>query len=135
AVRTWLKRPSAGEEPALPGWMSSIDHVAPGRALVLGGVLALANPKQWAFALVAATSIGQSGITGSEEWLAILVFVVFSSLTVLVAIAYELIAPERATVVLAQLKDFMSRNNTVIMVALFVLFGVKLLLSGLDGLF
>lgn len=134
AVRKFMKRPAAGEEPKLPGWMSAIDTVEPSRAVALGGLLALANPKHWAFALIAATSIGQSGVTGNDEWAAVLVFVLLSSLTVLGAVACAMIAGERAGAVLARLKDFMARNNAVIMAALFAFFGVKLVISGLGAL-
>ncbi len=134
AARTWMKRPRNDEDVKLPGWMSSIDQITPWRALVAGLALAAANPKNIAFSLVAAASIAGSGAVGTEEWIAVLVFVALGSLTVVGSVIFYLLATDRATGVLAKLKDFMARNNALIMAALFAFFGVKLLIEGISGL-
>jgi len=134
AARKWMKRPKEGEEPVLPGWMASIDGIAPGRAGVLGLALAAANPKNLAFALVAGAAIASSGAAGAAEWAAVLVFVLLGSLSVLGSVGFYLVATEQAASGLARVKDFMARNNALIMAALFAFFGVKLVLSGLGAL-
>ncbi|MBL8145840.1 MAG: GAP family protein [Anaerolineae bacterium] len=134
AARKWSKRPAKGEEPALPGWMASIDQIKPGRALVLGFTLAAVNPKNLAFALVAANAIALSGRAGSAEWMGILVFVLLASWSVLGSTGFYLITTDKAASGLARVKDFMARNNALIMAVLFAFFGVKLVINGLTGL-
>jgi hypothetical protein len=48
AFKQWQGRPQPGEEAAMPTWMSTVDAVAPGKALVLGAALSGANPKNLA---------------------------------------------------------------------------------------
>lgn len=134
AARKWMKRPKAGEEIALPPWMRSIDAIEPGRAIVLGLTLAAANPKNLAFAWVAAAAIASSGAVGSAEWIAVLVFVLLCSLSVLGSAGFYLLATDKAASGLVRVKDFMARHNALIMAALFAFFGVKLVLSGLAAL-
>ena len=133
AARKFMKR-SAGTEETLPAWMSRIDLIVPGRALVLGLGLAAANPKNLAFALVAAAAIAGSGLTGSEELLAVLLFVGLASLSVLGSLVFYLAMTDRAASGLGRVKDFMARNNALIMGLLFAFFGVKLVIGGLTGL-
>jgi hypothetical protein len=45
ALRTWRRRPAAGEAASLPGWLAGVDELAPARAAGLGVLLAAANPK------------------------------------------------------------------------------------------
>lgn len=134
AARKWMKRPKPGEEPALPGWMASIEQIVPGRALVLGLTLAAANPKNLAFALVAGAAIASSGAVGAAEWAAVLIFVLLGSVSVLGAVGFYLLATDKAASGLARVKDFMARHNALIMAALFAFFGVKLVIDGLAGL-
>ncbi|MFN8377666.1 MAG: GAP family protein [Anaerolineae bacterium] len=131
ATRKWMKRPKQGEEAELPPWMSSIEGIAPNRALVLGLTLAAANPKNLAFALVAGAAIASSG---AAEWIAVLVFVLLGSLSVLGSVVFYLAATDKAASGLANLKDFMARHNAVIMAALFAFFGIKMVLGSLTML-
>ena len=135
AARKWAKRPGKDDEPASPGWMASISQIAPLRALGLGLALAAANPKNIAMTLVAANSIALSGLAGADEWMGVLVFTLLGSLTVLGPLGFYLIAADTASNSLARLKDFMGRNSALIMAALFVFFGAKLVIGGLTGLF
>ncbi len=54
AARQWRSRPKKGETPKMPKWMSTIDHVDPPRAFLLGAALSGANPKNLALTLAAA---------------------------------------------------------------------------------
>src|SRR5215210_6836053 len=48
AARIWHKRPRAGQEAQMPGWMRAIDRFTAVRSLVLGVVLSALNPKNLA---------------------------------------------------------------------------------------
>lgn len=58
AVSKWRKRPQGDTKPAPPGWMLSLDTISTPRAFGLGLLVTAINPKELAFALGAAISIG-----------------------------------------------------------------------------
>jgi threonine/homoserine/homoserine lactone efflux protein len=131
AARQWRSRPRSGEAPTLPKWMATIDSFTPGKSLVLGAALSGANPKNLALTLAAAGSIAQAGLSGSESALAVAVFVVIGSLTVVGPVVWYLVASDRAAGPLEQLKSFMAQHNAVIMMVVLLVLGAKLIGNGL----
>jgi threonine/homoserine/homoserine lactone efflux protein len=134
AAKQWRGRPGPGEEPDLPAWMATIDAFTTGRSFIMGALLAGLNPKNIALSVVAAASIAGGALSGTQQVVAIAVFVVLASITVAGPVAYYLVAPERAAGPLDRLKGFMADNNAAIMTVLLLIFGVKLLSDGLAGL-
>ena len=134
AARKLMKRRKAGGDAPQPRWMQTISELKPRGAFILGFTLAAANPKNLAFAAVAAVAIATSGATGAAEWLAVIVFVLLCSWTVLGAWLATVLAREKAGPALASVRGFMERHNTLIMAALYLFFGVRLALNGLTGL-
>jgi threonine/homoserine/homoserine lactone efflux protein len=82
AAKQWQKRPKAGEDPAMPSWMTSIDSASPPRAAVIGAALSGANPKNLALTLAASASIAEAGLNTADTAIAIVVFVALGSVTV-----------------------------------------------------
>jgi threonine/homoserine/homoserine lactone efflux protein len=134
AARQWRTRPRAGETTELPAWMATIDHVTPSRAAVLGVALSAANPKNLALTIAAAASIAEAGISTEDEAIAVAVFVVIGSLTVVGAMLFAIAAPRRSAAPLAAVKQFMSDHNAVIMMVILLILGAKLIGDGLGGL-
>lgn len=133
AARQWRKRPRDGKDPEMPGWMATLDSVAPTKAFVLGAALSGANPKNLALTVAASASIAQAGLDGTDELLAVATFVVLGSVTVVGAVLFYLAAPTRATPPLAAVREFMTQNNATIMMVILVILGAKLLGDGLGG--
>ena len=90
AVRSWQKRPAPGVTPPMPKWMAGMDAIAPGKALGLGIVLSAANPKNLILVIGAAAGLAQLGLTTGDAVVALIVFVVIGSLSVLGPVAYSL---------------------------------------------
>jgi Sap, sulfolipid-1-addressing protein len=134
AARKWHNRPRAGDPVVMPRWMAGIDGVGTGRAVVLGLALGGANPKNVALTFAAAASIAQSGVEGTEAAVAVAVFVLIGSSTVLGAVLYRIVRGERAAAKLDSVKDFMAANNAVIIMVVLLVFGAKLVGDGLAGL-
>jgi threonine/homoserine/homoserine lactone efflux protein len=67
ALKQWRGRPHGDGEPATPKSMGAIEGFGPGKALIAGGILAGANPKNTLLAIAAAASIASTGISGGEE--------------------------------------------------------------------
>ncbi|HSJ92358.1 MAG TPA: GAP family protein [Ilumatobacter sp.] len=133
-LRKWRSRPRPGDEVDPPAWMSSLDAVAPPRALVLGLGLAGANPKNFALAAAAATSMAQVGVEGATMVVAIIVFVLVGSASVVGAVVVRFVGGARGVAMLEGVRGFMVTNAAVITMVVLVLIGAKVLGDGLNGL-
>jgi threonine/homoserine/homoserine lactone efflux protein len=134
AAGQWRKRPKKGEEAVMPKWMASIDTFTAGKSFVLGAALSGANPKNLALTLAAAGSIAQAGLAGGQSAIAVAVFVIIGSLTVAGPVVFYMAASKTTSKPLAEIKDFMSDHNAVIMMVVLLILGAKLLGAGLAGL-
>ena len=133
AVKQWRSRPAAGAEPSMPKWMATIDSFSSGKSLGIAALLAGVNPKNLGLTVAAGLTIAQSGLSGSQSWVALAVFVLVWSVTVLIPVIYYIAAGGSATKTLTTWKTWLSANNATVMTVLFVVFGVKLLGDGLGG--
>jgi len=97
-------------------------------------VLAGANPKNLLLAVAGAAAIAQTGISGTQQAVAYLVFVLIGSLGIGAPVVIYLVMGERSEAVLARLKDWMGRNNAVIMSILCLVIGAKLIGDAIGGL-
>jgi threonine/homoserine/homoserine lactone efflux protein len=133
AGQQWRKRPKQGEEPVMPKWMNSIDGFTAPKALVLGLALSAANPKNLGLTLAAAASIAQAGLSAGEAAIAVTVFVVLGSITVVGAVLFYLVASKDDAKLLGTIKEFMTDHSAVIMMVILLILGAKLIGDGLSG--
>ena len=133
-IRKWLKRPRSDEDAPPPAWMASLDDASAGRALTIGLLLSAANPKNLLLTAAAAASIAELGLSGSDEAVAIAVYVVLASWTVIGAVAAGLAGGEGASRLLDSVRRFMVANATTIMVLVLLVLGAKVLGDGLAAL-
>jgi NAD/NADP transhydrogenase beta subunit len=134
AVKQWQSRPRAGETPEMPRWMAAIDQFSAGRSLGLGALLSGVNPKNLALTLAAAASLAQAGLSAGGDAVGLTVFVVIGSLTVAGPVLAYLFLGERAEHALAEVKQFMSDHNAVIMAVVCLVLAAKLIGNGVGGL-
>lgn len=134
AVRKWRTRPRGDEEPTMPAWMASVDHMAPPKSLGLGLALSAANPKNLVLTASAAATIAQAQLGAADTVAAVAAFVVIGSCTVAGAVLAAVVAPRRTAGPLESVKTFMSANNAAIMMVILVVFGAKLIGDGVSGL-
>jgi threonine/homoserine/homoserine lactone efflux protein len=134
AAGQWRKRPRRGEEAVMPKWMATIDSFTEGKSFGLGLLLSAANPKNLALSVAAAGSIAQAGLSGAQDSVAVVVFVVIGSLTVVGPVLFFMVAGDNAAKPLAEIKEFMSDHNAVIMMVILLILGAKLLGAGIAGL-
>ncbi len=132
AARKWRARPQPGEEPDMPRWMASVDHIAPGRAFGLGVVLSAINPKNLALIFGASTRVSQVAPSTADAVVALALFVLIGSCTVGAAVLYDLFGGERARTSLDKAKVWLSFHNGAVMAVLFVVFGAVLISEGLS---
>ena len=134
AGKKWRTRPLEGDVPTMPRWMASLDSIHPPRALLLGAVLAGANPKNLAFTFAAASSIAAFGLTGADAAITGGVYVAVASSTVLSALLAHLVAGARSEAPLETVKGFMLANNQVIIMVILLVLGATVLGDGLAGI-
>jgi threonine/homoserine/homoserine lactone efflux protein len=134
AAKSWQSRPKRGEEAAMPKWMQAIDGFRPGKALGAGLLLSAANPKNLALTIAAAATIAETNISTGEEAVALAVFVVIGSLTILAPLVIYFGLGTRAAEILGGLKNWMAEHNAAIMTVLLLVLGVKLIGDAISGL-
>jgi hypothetical protein len=127
ALRAWRGRPRDGQEAAMPQWMQAIDAFGARKALGVGVLLSGVNPKNLALTLAAATAIAATGIPGREQAVALAVFVLLGSLTILAPVGIYFALGVRATEILDGLKAWMAAHNAAIMAVLLLVLGAKMI--------
>jgi threonine/homoserine/homoserine lactone efflux protein len=133
AVRKWRHRPAPGAEESMPKWMSAVDSFSPVKAFGLAVVLCALNPKNLILAVGAAALVGQAAGTAystSDAIVALVVFVLLSSLTIAIPVVYSLAGGARARATLDGWKTWLAANNATVMTILFLVFGVFLVAKG-----
>lgn len=132
AVRQWRSRPHEGEDPEMPGWMSSIDEFTAPKAFGLAVLLSAVNPKNLGLTIAAAASIGAVGLDTGEEAVAVAAYVVLASITLIVPVVGYLAAQQRMAPVLDTMKAWLMANNATVMAVLFLVLGAKVLGDGIS---
>jgi threonine/homoserine/homoserine lactone efflux protein len=131
ARRNWAKRPQPGAPVELPKWMATVETISPVKALGLAVVLSVVNPKNLVLVLGAAAGLGQLDLSTGDAVVALAVFVVVASVSIIFAVGYDLLGGGRAQHTLADLKEWMTEHNSAVMATLFLVFGVVLISKGI----
>jgi len=134
AAHQFRGRPHGDDEPQMPKWMARIDTISPIAALGLAALLSGGNPKNLLLAISGAGAIAQTGIPGSQQAIAYLVFALVGTLGVGIPVGIYLAMGARSDKLLARLKDWLSAHNTVIMSVLCLVIAAKLIGDGISGL-
>jgi threonine/homoserine/homoserine lactone efflux protein len=133
-VRAWLERPRGGEAGELPAWMRAVDTFTPPKAAGAGLLLSAANPKNLVLAVAGAAAIAEADIPVGQEAGTLAIFVAIGTLGVAAPLVLYLALGDRSRAILAELKDWMARNNATIMVVLAMIIGLKLIGDAISGL-
>jgi cytochrome c biogenesis protein CcdA len=126
----FLRRPAPGDEVRTPRWMRALDRTTPSRALGLGTLLAVANPKNGPLTVTAAVTIGSTTAAGGDQLLKLLLFVGLASLGIAVPLALFLVGGTRAAPRLVRWRTWLTRHATAAVVLVALLLGPALLLDG-----
>ena len=133
AATQWRRRPTSGKQRELPKWMKLVDSMTPGRALVLGFVLAALLPKNLLLALSAGLVIGAAEFGVGQEAIAISVFTVIAVSSVGVPLIAFVASPDRMRQPLEELRVWLEVNNVAIMVVVLMVIGVVMIGNGIAG--
>lgn len=133
AVKQWRGRPQGDAEPALPKWMSAIDTMTLGRALVLGFLLSGLNPKNLLMGVGAGLVIGSSALTVGEEVTSIVIFTVIAASSVAIPVVAYLLAARKMAGPLEALRTWLVHNNATVMAVLLLVIGVVMVGKGIGS--
>jgi hypothetical protein len=114
--------------------MLAIDTLTWPRAAGLAVVVSVLNPKNLVLTLAGAGAIAQADLAAGPAAVALLVFVAVGTLGITGPCVLSIALGDRAAGVLAVTKDWMERNNALIVAVLLLIFGVVLIGNGLAGL-
>src|SRR5262249_46808315 len=110
-----------------------LDSFTPPKALAAGVVLSAANPKNLLLAAAAAVTVAAAGLSTSDEGITWVVFILIASIGVGAPVGVALAMGGRSGQILDDLKNWMARNNAVIMAVLLLVIGVKLIGDAISG--
>ncbi|MBW8172611.1 GAP family protein [Ornithinimicrobium sp. Arc0846-15] len=133
AVRNWRGRPKPGQTAALPGWMKAIETFTFVKALGLAFLLSGVNPKNLLLGAAAGVTIGGAGLAGGEVVFVIVVFTLIAAATVLVPVVGYQLAADKLARPLMTLRDWLQKENAVIMAVLLLVLGVNLIGTGIGS--
>jgi len=134
AARTWRRRVVRGPECGPPAWITAVDSLAPGRAVAVGLLLAVVNPKNLALMLPAGIALARARLPTEEQVLVGVTFVLMATSTVLVPVVLHRALGPRVNPALNAAKIFLTRHGTVISVVLLLMVGTVLAAQGAGGL-
>lgn len=134
AWRAFAKRPRSAAEAKVPGWITAIDSMGPARTFGLGALLAGVKPKNLLLTISAMVALGLAGLAPGRSAGLFALFVALSSVGIATPVLLAVLAGEGGRRVLGRWRDVLIRYNAVLVIAVLVIIGVKVLIDGLSGL-
>jgi Sap, sulfolipid-1-addressing protein len=129
-VFRWVTRHSKPHQ--MPG-TRHITEAGPAKALVVGAVLTVANPKVLFICAAAGLAIGTAGI-GAGIWSATAVYVAIAASTVALPVLAYTVSGESLDPALTKLKAWMEQHNAALVAAILIVIGLLVLYKGIHGL-
>lgn len=129
-VARWLNR--NGEHHDMPG-TAHLTAAGPGKALLIGAALTVANPKVLLICIAAGMAIGTSAERDAILGTAV-VFVVAAASTVALPILAYALSGDRLDPTLDRVKAWMEKHTAALMAAILVIIGLMVLSKGIHGL-
>jgi threonine/homoserine/homoserine lactone efflux protein len=134
-IQAWRTRPKTGEVAEAPKWMERIEEFGGGAALGIGIALSGANPKNLLLAVGGAATISGAGLSSSEQYVALGIFVSIASLSIIVPVVVYFILGPRAETAMTSAKEWLIQNNKTVMSVLILLLSVSLIGDAVEILF
>lgn len=135
AIRKWLGGTSAGDDSAaMPSWMQTLTGLSPWRSFGFAALFAGVNPKTLALNIAGALVISEIVAGPAGRFVTLAVFAIASSLTLIVPLAYGMLAPEHSRESLGRTQRWLVSNNRSITAAVLGILGVMVMVSALQDL-
>jgi hypothetical protein len=131
SMRRWRYRAAPGESPEVPGLFVHLDQMGVGQSWTTGFLLASINPKNLFLTVAGAATIDASMLGKEAQVIALLVFAAVASLTIALPVVAYFLARRRAEARFRGWKDWLVKNNVIIVRVLLIVFGLLLISRGM----
>ena len=132
ALKMWLRAPDPSAPPSK--WMDAIGSMGTGKALLFGMIMIATNFSSLPLYISGLKEIVTANIGTAGSILVLVLFILLVEVELLVPIVAYALAPRRASATLSATREWLEKNNRVISIFIFVIFGVLLLVKGVMGL-
>lgn len=133
AARQWRGR-KRGEGDTAPVWMRKLEKIAPAKAAGLAVLFNVVKPKNLLLSIGAGVAVAEIGTNAAGQAAGVAVFVVLGAAGPGVPLAIHVLMRRRGKDVLIGLRDWMVRNNSMIVAVLSLVIAAKLLGDALISL-
>ena len=133
AARKFTKRFGPSDAGPLPRWMASAGTCSPGRSTVMGLALSAANPKNIGLTAAAGATIGAADLALPAELWSMAAYLLLASATVIVPVTAHLVAPQKLSLPLRAIMEWLQVNHSVMTGLLLVVFGFILIGNGIGS--
>lgn len=132
AFRLWLKRPKADDEISTPKLFLSIDKFGVGKSLLTGLFFSVANVKSFAFIASGAARIDNAIYSDKGIYMALLIFSLIGSLTIIIPIIIYFIAGNKIELTFQKWKKWLIKNNKVLLMVIIILISIIIINKGIE---
>jgi threonine/homoserine/homoserine lactone efflux protein len=133
-VRAWTQRPRSPDERKAPRWMAGLESTGAAGAFGIGLLVAAANPKHIALVTTNASFISQVHPSVASSIIAGAILVVIGSSGIAACVLLATVGGPAGQRALATINRFMVEHADVLVAALVVLIGIKIVGDGISGL-
>ena len=123
------------EDKAPPTWLEGINSFGPRGAYRLGLGWLFVSPKQWIFTLTAVAVIYLAGLAAADSFLNYVLFIFLVLSPFLLLLLFYVLFQARTDAVLDRLFGWIKANARIVMIVIFVFFGLYFLVKGLQSFF
>ncbi|MSX02746.1 MAG: hypothetical protein F2813_06255 [Actinobacteria bacterium] len=134
AVHEWRQRPRRGEPHKVEAWMRVLHTITPPRAFALGIFLVIVNVKDLLTTVQSGTVLAGDSLSLGQAAVAIAIFVLISSSTIIIPIAVAASFGHRSLPTLHRWRHWLERHGRLVAAGLFGLIALLLLAQGLSVL-
>lgn len=134
AFKTWLNRPRRDDEIVTPKLFLSIDKFGLQKSMFTGFLFSAANVKNMAFSAAGAVKINQSLPKNDNIFIALLLFSVIGSLTLIFPVIIYVFAEKKIEPTFLLWKKWLIKNNAILLVFILGFIGLMLLKGGIEML-
>ncbi|MET0698572.1 MAG: GAP family protein [Mycobacterium sp.] len=127
----WVTRNSKPHQ--MPG-TRHLTEATPVKALALGVLLTVVNPKVLFICAAAGLAIGTAGLESTERVVAAVFYVVVAASTVAIPTVAYAVSGSRLDPTLHRVKTWMEEHNAALVAAILVIIGLLVLYKGIHGL-
>ena len=135
AVRVWRVSITQGKQPPLLTRINAIDTYTSAKAFGLGLLLSAAYPKNLTLTVIAALNIAQAQVSDLLNTEVFAVFIIISSILVVVPILTPFVLGDKAAQKLDSWKAWNIEHYTAVMLVVFLALAAMNMGKGLNGIF